>query len=318
VEGAVVGSRLARLRRLLWHPHEKLWNWELVERVRSRFGRGPVGQVLVVAIIAADSVLLALRVVSSRARRRPSHVTEAASTPRVLYIDCGVHKKGEQIRWMQRWFAGRYELHVLGFEAGAEQVRAATEELADLERVRLHHVALVGPDYEGDEVRFYKTGGDGKGDSLFSERGAEYEVVPARRLSQVLLEEGYDLDKMPVILRMNIEGAEQFVIEDVIAAGLDRSIDGYYGMWDDLSKMDPGADERFRQRLRSHGISSVTFNDRDLVMLDDRALSFAPRNLLFAVRKLTFRLRRHVIRSDIEASIEAGLGRCCVSSETGP
>ena len=40
-----------------------------------------------------------------------------------------------------------------------------------------------------------------------AERGEQFEVVPARRLSTVLAEEGWDLTRTPTILRMNIEGA---------------------------------------------------------------------------------------------------------------
>jgi hypothetical protein len=86
---------------------------------------------------------------------------------------------------------------------------------------------------------------------------------------------------------MNIEGAEHFVIDDLLDARLHTSIDGYYGMWDDLSKIDPNDDSRFRQLLRDYRISKLTFNDRDL----------------------PFWLRRYAIRTDIETSIRAGLGR---------
>ncbi len=249
-----------------------------------------VGRRAVSALVFTDSVLLLCRVVMRRTRRtiisgrvRSSPVS---ARPPVLYLDCGVHKKGEQIRWMRQWFGDRYELEVLAFEAGSEHVSDASAALADL-GVKVHHVALVGPDHVGDEVRLHKGGGGGKGDSLFAARGDDFEVVPARRLSQLLADGGYDLDKIPVILRMNIEGAEQFVIDDLLDAGLEQSIDGYYGMWDDLSKIDPAADARFRTLLTSHGISPVTFNDRDL----------------------HFTLRRYAIRYDIETSIRTGLAR---------
>ena len=204
-----------------------------------------------------------------------------------------MHERGEQIRWMYKWFADRYELHVLGFEASAEHFRKVSVVLGDLDHGRLHQVALVGPDHVGDEVRLYKAGGEGEGDSLFATRGEEYESVPAQRLSQVLADEGYVLSKTPVILRMNIEGAEHFVIEDLIDAGLNIFIDGYYGMWDDLSKIDPNADGRFRQLLRDHQISNITFNDRDLPVW----------------------LRRYAIRADIETSVRAGLAR--IKSDEG-
>jgi hypothetical protein len=132
---------------------------------------------------------------------------------------------------MHDWFSTRYDLEILGFEAGSEHIADARAELADVEGVQLDHVALVGPDHVGDEVELYLSGGQsrGKGDSLFSTRGQRSETVPARRLSKVLADRGCSSDTMPVILRMNIEGAEQFVIQDLLDTGLTASIDGYYG-----------------------------------------------------------------------------------------
>lgn len=63
---------------------------------------------------------------------------------------------------------------------------------------------------------------------------------------------------------MKFEGAEQAVMEDLIESGVAVHIDGYYGMWDDLSKIDPAADRSLRRLLQRHHITVTTFNDRDL------------------------------------------------------
>ncbi len=186
---------------------------------------------------------------------------------------------------MQRWFGARYELHVFAFEASRASFLSAEAALADISNLRLHHLALVGPDHSGDSVRLYKGGGDGRGSSLLVGRGDDYEVVAAQRLSEVLASEW--LRDAAVVLRMNIEGAEPLVIDDLVQSGAYTHIDGYYGMWDDLSKMDPSADDQFRHMLRSYRISPVTFNERDLA----------------------FRLRRRAIRVDIETAIRSGLRR---------
>jgi hypothetical protein len=282
-----------RLRWLVWHPQEKLWTWTAVRAVHKVFGDTVVASGVLGAIVTADSFLLAGRVLARRVRFAAAHRLDAGGgaspRPKVLYLDCGVHKEGLQIRWMDEWFSTRYDLEILGFEAGGEHVADARSALADVAGVELDHVALVGPDHVGDEVELYLSGGQsrGKGDSLFSTRGQRSETVPARRLSKVLADRGCSFDTMPVILRMNIEGAEQFVIQDLLDTGLTASIDGYYGMWDDVSKIDPKADKRFRRLLRANGITNVTFNDRDL----------------------PYRLRRFAIRTDIETSIRRGLIR---------
>jgi len=268
-------TRGRKFRWLLWHPHEKLWNWRLVNVVR-RLLRRRAGGWAVSAIVAVDSLILAARVIMRRTR----HPRRVPPRP-VLYLDCGLHKTGLQVRCVHDWFAGGRNLQIVGFEASSAHFRDAVSALADLPEVELHQVALVGPQYEGDTVALYRSGSNGAADSLFPQRGTEYDLVPAGRLSQIL--GGYALDELTVILRMNIEGAEQFVIDDLVEAGI--RIDGYYGMWDDLSKIDPQADDRFRARLRATGIANVTFNDRDL----------------------RHRLRRWAIRFDMETSMRAGV-----------
>jgi hypothetical protein len=63
---------------------------------------------------------------------------------------------------------------------------------------------------------------------------------------------------------MNIEGAEELVIADLAVAGLLQRISGFYGMWDDLSKIDEHRSRRFRERLGELNIEPITFNGRDL------------------------------------------------------
>jgi len=283
----------ARSRWLIWDPHEKLWTWTTVGAVRRVFGDNPLGRGILGAVVTADSVLLLTRVLARRVQLVAAGEGRAPSgkgpRPRVLYVDCGVHKEGRQIRAVHAWLGDRYDLTIVGIEAGSEHVEDARSALADVGGVELRHVALVGPDHEGETVRLYTSGGlgRGKGDSLFAARGSRHEDVPAARLSRILVEGGYLDDDTVVVLRMNIEGAEQYVIADLLDSGLDARVDGYYGMWDDVAKIDPDADRAFRAVLRRSGIVSVTFNDRDM----------------------PHRLRRFAIRTDLETTVRRGWAR---------
>ena len=254
--------------------------------VRKVLGNGRLSRAILRGLLVTDSLLLVARVLGRRLTKHPPKWA-ADGKPQVLYIDCGTHKEGAEIRWMMRWFSGRYDLTVLGFEGSGEHFPEVRAALAGFDKVRLRQIALVGPDHVGKTVKLYKGGGDGRGDSVFADRGADYEEVAAGRLSEILSEDGFALTETPALLRMNIEGAEQFVIDDLIAVGSDALIDGYYGMWDDLSKIDTIADDRFRRTLRDHNIRNVTFNDRDL----------------------SSPLRRFAIRMDIDTSIRVGLLR---------
>lgn len=164
---------------------------------------------------------------------------------------------------MQDWFGSLTRLDVLGFEASPDHFAVVAATLAGAPSVDLRNVALIGADYAEPTVRLYRSGGSGKADSLFAVRGEDFDVVPAVRLSSVLAEYLAVHGPTPVVLRMNIEGAEEYVVDDLIEAGLVTSITGYYGMWDDVGKIDPDTDRRFRRRLRAVGIRTHTFNDRD-------------------------------------------------------
>ena len=50
----------------------------------------------------------------------------------------------------------------------------------------------------------------------------------------------------------------------LIDVGFARHVDGWFGMWDDVGKINPEADREFRARLAANGIRPVTFNGRDM------------------------------------------------------
>jgi len=240
---------------IVWHPHQKLWNSRLAGGLRLIPG---VGGRLAAMVIAIDSAILALRVVGRRFIR--FGLRKPRLGDRLVYIDCGTHREGLQVRLVSQWFAGRTQLETIAFEASADYHASALRNLADVPQLELRQEALVGPAHEGQTVRLYHDGQEGKGDSLFSERGTAYDDVPAARLSDTLRKYA----GVPVLVRMNIEGAESFVIDDLIDAGAAGRVAGWYGMWDDVAKIDPKRDKDFRRTLRTHGIHPVTFNDRDL------------------------------------------------------
>ncbi len=274
----------------VWHPHQKLWNWRLESALR-RVGRA-VGAptALVSALVFVDSALLYASVIGRRARAfglRDAFRLAPVTTRPVLYVDCGVHKHGEQLRCMHDWFANRCDLHMLGFEASAEHHREACANLGDLDHLDLRQVALVGPDTREGYVRLYKGPRDGKADSLHTP-GERFEDVPAEPLSRVLQRDYASyLADAPVLVRMNIEGSEYDVIADLVRSGLAARVDGYFGMWDDVAKIDPARDRDFRKMLRAARIRTVTFNDRDL----------------------THPLRRRAITLAVDAAMRYGFGR---------
>lgn len=268
---------------MLWHPQEGLWNWRLVDRLRAL----PGGAALDHAVVLADSVLLAARAM----RLRPGRDIDAA---RVLYLDCGVWRDGKQIRLVHEWLGDHVaHLDVLAFEANPYHHKAASAALADLPGVDLRNVALVGPGQAGTATLYLTRGGEGaKGDSLLRKQEESVDV-PAERLSRLLPDlDAYDA----VILRMNIEGAEEFVVADLIDAGLVPHVSGFFGMWDDLWKIDRRRAARFQATLDGEGIRPFPFNDRDIEH------PFWPGRRR---RRLYARIRMWAIRRALRAAIGA-------------
>ena len=274
---------------LLWHPQQRLWNRRLVSAIGSALHRVPRAAAMIVwLVMLADTLLLFAWVLRRRVRllgaRSLAPLWRRPRAP-VLWVDCGVHEHGDEIRLVRRWLAPRQEVRIVAFEAASRQFAAARESLADVPCLDLRQQALVGPDHAVATVALYCSSG-GYGDSIFAVGGRGREDVAAVRLSRVLLSEHAHHDG-PVLLRMNIEGAELAVIEDLVDAGLDQRIDGYYGMWDDLSRLDSQLDERLRRLIAVHAIRPLTFNGRDV----------------------GYALRRLAIRIDVATSIRHGARR---------
>jgi FkbM family methyltransferase len=267
----------------LWHPQQGLWNDALRARIRQRIPWRAGSKALIAVVIAADSAVLACRAAMKWALARRTYAPDSAVRHRVLYVDCGTHRDGRELLAVHSWLASKYELRVLAFEASPDHYRAALENLRGVPELDLRQAALVGPDGTYPTARLYRSGGEGRGDSLFSRRGEAFDEVTAVRLSDVLAQE--DVLGMAVILRMNIEGSEKAVVDDLVEARLLGAIDGFYGMWDDLEKIDPAAGAEFHRQLTALRVRPFTFNERDLRV----------------------GLRRWAIRTHMVASIRQGL-----------
>ncbi|HET9730909.1 MAG TPA: hypothetical protein VFR41_15870 [Acidimicrobiia bacterium] len=257
----------APARWILWHPEQKLWNWRLEARLRKLGKPFRISGVLVRALVLVDSVLLLTRVMIDRSIRfgpRAAGHALAPSRRTVLYVDCGVHREGREVRFVAETLADRCDLNILAFEASADHCAAAQTALADIAHLDLRQLALVGPDITVPELKLSKGAGDGRADSLWQDSD-QFEMVPTAHLSRILRDEfDESLRDAAVLIRMNIEGSELGVLEDLVGARVATHIDGWFGMWDDVAKLAPEREAGFLALRRRAGIRNVTFNDRDL------------------------------------------------------
>jgi hypothetical protein len=258
-------------RTTLWHPYQGLWNWQLVGTVRRVLHGSLAAKIVVRLIVMADTLLLAARAVARRvARLGPRGLLGTRSAPSgvaILYFDLGTHTGARELSFMVHQLLPRVtgSFRAFGFEACRafwEQARVLFTGRADVEVV---HAALCHFNMPASgTIKLYTGQGEGLNTSIYREGLAEYEEAPAARFSDWLRASGLDVTRNICLLRMNIEGAEYDVIHDLVENQLAGVIDGYYGMWDDISKVDAQRSNAFRALLKAHGIAPFTFNGRDL------------------------------------------------------
>lgn len=255
---------------LLWHPHQGFWNWTLVRVVENIVPILPINKLIIKLIRRIDTIILFLRVLTKRVcLLGATSIFKKVLVPdniSVIYIDVGTHKDARELILMVDEILPRMSnnFESYGFEASRESFEQAKEKLNKKNNVNLFNRALC---YElpvdDGKIKLYKDSENGIGDSLYG-KGGNYEEVEAMRLSDFFSENHIDIENSICFLRMNIEGAEYDVVKDLVDNMFAKHIDGYFGMWDDLSKIDVQHDKQFRDFLSKNQIYSVTFNGRDM------------------------------------------------------
>jgi hypothetical protein len=183
--------------------------------------------------------------------------------------------------------ANKYE--AFGFEASQQFFTELQTKFVGIENVTLLHKALCLSVPPNNKLKLYLAPiGEGVANSIYRSNFGNYEEVDAIKFSDWLRQQNFDLEKSICLLRMNIEGAEFDVISDLIESGMIKYIDGYFGSWDDVGKIDMQKDEQFRALLKEHNIKKISFSEGDL----DSPLS---------------PLRANCIKYQINTCIEIGL-----------
>jgi FkbM family methyltransferase len=244
-------------------------------------------------VILGDTALLCARVLLRRTRRLGLgglfRVRKAPPAVQVLYFDLGTHKQARELAFMVEVVLPRVasRIEAYGFEASPKFFEHAQKQFAGRTNVRLFNKAVVHRVPEGGKVTLYEPSGEGLAASLYRTNYRGQEEVDAVRFTDWLRESGLDLRNSICMLRMNIEGSECDVIADLAERGLTGDFDGYYGLWDDMSKIDMNRDREFRRLLAARHIRPLTFNGRDMDV----------------------GLRRGCIAYDVRTSVEAALRR---------
>lgn len=251
----------------IWHRHQGLWNWDLVTALTSDIASAkPPKSALSWCLIWADTGLLLAKFTGRRLRRRLEALLRGRPPGplAVTYIDVGTHVAAKELSLMRHHVlpARADDFRCIGIEANRESYERVRERMGDDPHVTLVHGAVCRQIPPDGHVQLYLHG-DGHGDSLHRTSGASVQV-PALRLSDLVRAEGADPGRV-LVVRMNIEGAEFDALRDLHEQGLLDRIDAFYGMWDDLSKIDAHLDREMTRFMAIHGIRTTTFNERDFV-----------------------------------------------------
>jgi FkbM family methyltransferase len=288
-EESTMGVKWARL---LWHPHERLWNWDLFRAIERLVPFRPAYRAIQVGIIAADTAILFGRSVGRRVSQEGlAGIARRVTVPEevcIYYFDLGTHSKADELLFMVRRLLPRFgDFKAFAFEADKSLIEQAQRRFAADEVAFINAAVCLVPPESRKIKLFLSPEEDGLGNSIMRPELGSFEEVPAVQFSSWLRSQELDVGKNICLLRMNIEGAEFDVIADLINTGYSHCIDGYFGMWDDLSKIDRARDDDFRAVLSKHEISPMTFNARDFLV----------------------GLRLHCIAYDVKTSILRGLRR---------
>jgi FkbM family methyltransferase len=188
--------------------------------------------------------------------------------PIVCYFDLGIWD-GCQSDWMVgRVFPdlGITNYRVYGFEANKENYEYVKNRFKDNTRFSIYHKAIanenkVGPLYHGynDRGRRYCS------DSIFKDkvnvRAQDFELVEYIRFSDWLNQNVLDLKASFNILKFNIEGAEGYLMRDLVDAGMINAFDIYCGASPDMPKIKSlrTAYAKYQKLLSKHNIEMCWF-----------------------------------------------------------
>jgi FkbM family methyltransferase len=255
---------------IFWHPHQGLWNWTLIGIIKKCIPLSIINKTIIFIIIQIDNLLLLIRVLARRiiktGLKSIFNIDIFLNIDGLLYFDLGTHREANELSVVTDLILPRLgnNYRAFGFEASRAFYEEVKSKYVHKKNVKMINCALCFELPKTGKVKLFIDPEGGDGNSIYRNNFAKFEEVVAVRLSDWIRRNQIDLSKHVCLLRMNIEGAEYDVIKDLVDSHLAEHIDGYYGMWDDVSKIDIHRDKEFRALLAKHDISPITFNGRDL------------------------------------------------------
>lgn len=247
---------------VFWHPYQGLWNMYLVTLVNRLFFKSAIAKFIIKQIIKLDTWIHWRIFNANRRKRRHEYSPELP----INYFDLGTHSKAKEMIWTYESFLSDLPnpFNIYAFEANPASYEKAKKNAEHIPNLHFYNVAVVNQMPASGTIQLFMSENEGYGDSIYREgKGQSIEVV-ANQLSTIIKKEGINLKDSINIVRMNIEGAEHDVIHDLLDNDLAQYIDGFYGAWDDVLKIDIEKGIRFKKLLNEKNIIPYPFNGPDM------------------------------------------------------
>lgn len=247
---------------ILWHPHQRLWNWTLINSIKRFVFYKPFARFIIRHLVGLDTFLLRIKL-----RLAPRNVNKSgySQNKTINYFDLGTHINADELNWVFDEVLSKLPnpYKIFAFEANPVSYDIAANNMSHIDGLKFFNLALVNKIPESGQIKLF-TDETGYSDSIYRQEMNSFVEVEAKKLSDVIKNENVSLGECINIIRMNIEGCEFDVIEDLIENDLIKYFDGFYGMWDDVSKIDINKDKRFRKILKEANVFPFPFNGRDM------------------------------------------------------
>lgn len=156
---------------------------------------------------------------------------------KVTYYDCGLHKEAPEIdMFLEICQELGLDYQVYGIEACSEYIPQIQEKYAQDPNIEILHRAVSGTN---EMLRLYKTTAfDGEGNSIFDTKNNVnpnwYEDVQGLVMS-TFIERTAEGDL--IVLKFNIEGAEYYMMNDLLISEVYKKIDIFCGSTPDIHKV---------------------------------------------------------------------------------
>lgn len=158
---------------------------------------------------------------------------------KVNYFDFGV-AGGEELYWMvDHYFPqlGIVDYSAYGFEACFGYYNSVNKLFESFENVNIIHKAISNS--HGETIKLHHAVNT-VGHSIFSSKDGlnnQYEEVESVLFSKWVNENSIDLDGCLNILKVNIEGAEWYLFNDLVDSGLINNFSVFLGAGHDIEKV---------------------------------------------------------------------------------